>query len=83
MTQYKHIEGKGKPTKVVAPSSHDGYITKDRCYTTSAILDEDYDEISGWGFWILDDEGYEIFVAEIGCAHLNGGNWIVTEREQL
>ena len=33
----------------------------------------------GRGFYIFSDDGNECACLELGCSHLNGGNWIIKE----
>lgn len=77
--KHKHIEGKGKPLKVVAPRSFCNLIKGKEYLVTQT--DEFRNNSYGWGFYLYSETGNEIVALEIGCAHLNGGNWIVTERE--
>ena len=59
-----------EPMYAIAPINADG-ITKGKKY---AISKEN--EIS---FSIRDDAGDELFCLKKGCAHLDGGNWQLTE----
>jgi len=76
--KHKHIEGTGKPLKVVAPVS--GWdITEGKEYT---VTDADNGiGPAGWGFYFNDDDNFPRYSIEFGAISINGGNWIVTERE--
>jgi len=74
--QFKHIEGTGKPLKVVAPIKADD-ITKGKEYP---VIRPHLHELKGG--YIFDDTGFELLIRYdgTGCLHLGGKNWIVTER---
>jgi len=80
--KHIHIEGTGKPLKVVAPIDATD-ITKGKEYTVIGYWADKNsgDESKGWGFYIKDDVGHRISNIENESGHINGHNWIVTERE--
>lgn len=78
-TNFKHIEGTGKPIKVVAPETAGGYITHGKEYKVIRT-DRKWGK-HGWGIYLKSNENKMVEALEKYCPHLNGGNWIVTERE--
>jgi len=69
-----------RPPKVVrAPEGCAAYLTAGREYRVKD-LDGYFDE---WGsfFTILNDRGNITYTSELDSSHLNGGDWIVVERE--
>jgi len=81
MSKHVHIEGTGKPLKVVAQkvSNSGADLTSGKVYEVSGYWDG-YDSDYGWGCIIKDDKGYSYNILECGEDDLGGGNWIVTER---
>ena len=81
---HTHIEGTGKPIKVVAP-----VIRKKGC-TINVKLNKEYSVVDskgfskelGWIFFIVDEDKDTVGCVERKDYDLNYGNWIVTEREQ-
>lgn len=80
VSKHIHVEGTGKPLKVVAPEGS----------KKPFIVGSEYKVIdtgqrhSTFGWWLtLSVEGEHIQSNEIETFWIrNGGNWIVTEREQ-
>jgi len=73
--KHIHIEGTGKPLKVVSPVDND-FFHKGK----------EHRVIGYWGmegFCIINPAtGNEIHcLYDTPCSHIEGGNWIVTERE--
>lgn len=56
---------------VIAPTGCGEYLTEGKEYKA---FDNTRD-----GFWIEDDLGLMAYCKAEGCAHLNGGNWIIKE----
>lgn len=81
--EHTHIEGKGKPTKVVAPEgAPEWYLKQGKEYIISEVEEIACPE-RGWFFRFIAENGLIVYDTERDASHLNGGNWIVTEREQL
>ena len=59
-------------TFAVAAKSHSRSVTGGKEYE---VLRWDNDG----GFYIISDTGFEIFCREKGCAHLDGGDWVLIE----
>ena len=67
------------PKIVIAPEGCCKYLTAGKEYEVNVI--EDYDKKIGYGFSLIDDDGDFLFAVERFSSHLNGGNWIIKERE--
>lgn len=81
--QFKHIEGTGKPLKVVSPidiKDEDGMFTLGNEYPVTGYWSDNSGEFHGWGFFIEDDLGNVTNCLERNCGFLDNKNWIVTER---
>jgi len=84
MSEFKHIEGTGKPLKVVSPITiiqDDFVLTKDKEYKVTGYWKGFSKRMYGFGFFIEDDFGNVLNCLERICGYLDNGNWIVTERE--
>jgi len=80
--EFKHIEGKGKPLKVVALKVTDKSIDITECKEYLVIETwGKYDDVYGHGLTIVDDDNETHSILEMGDHEVKGGNWIVTERE--
>lgn len=62
---------------VIAPKGCEDYLTEGKEYK---VTKQDKDKVNP-GFNIVDDEGSSIFCVLKGCAHINGGNWIIKDSE--
>jgi len=82
--KHIHIEGTGKPLKVVALELNKGAeeaLTAGKEYTVIGYFG-DYMLNGGWGCVIEDDNGVTTkLISEKDDFEVVGGNWIVTERE--
>ena len=79
--KHVHIEGTGKPLKVVSPVTPE-YLTSGKEYIVNGFWDERYSSILGWAFTIQKNNGEEARCLEHNCSHIGHISWIVTEREQ-
>lgn len=79
--EFKHIEGKGKPIKVVAPEGCESFFfTEGNEYKVHEAMYIGGRHVSV--FSLFDDNDEKSICFEMECGYLNGSNWIVTEREQ-
>jgi len=79
--KFKHIEGTGRPLKVVCPTKCTNVITHGKEYEVTGAWQK-YRSTIGHSFTILKDTGKVAKCTEKRCSHINFNNWIVTEREQ-
>jgi len=81
MSKHVHIEGTGKPLKVVAEQITEAAngITPDVEYPVTSFFEEPTVK-HGWGFYIKNDYGFRKACNEKRDFEVEGGNWIVTER---
>jgi len=77
MSEFKHIEGTGKPLKVVSPINNEAIVRGKEYKVTKHI----HLMQTGWSFYIEANYTEALYCRERNCAHLGMGNWIVTERE--
>jgi len=71
---------KPRPPKVVrAPEGCKKWFTAGKDYTVTSIVR--YNPDTGYEFYCIDDVGDEINCYEKTSNHLNGGDWIIVERE--
>lgn len=68
------------PKIVVAPEGCQSWLTAGKEYDVTQIW-SDWIEYGGYGFSIINDIGNRSDTVEFGSEHLNGGNWIIKERE--
>jgi len=79
--KHLHIEGTGKPLKVVAAALTDlaDGIIAGKEYVVMSTTHHRNDK-EGWGFVIIDNNNYPYYGTELTDEDVVGGNWIVTER---
>lgn len=68
------------PKVVIAPDVRRKWLTAGKKYKVVGIWG-DWDEVFGYGFYIIDDNGKIRHTVEYGSAHLYNLNWIIAERE--
>ena len=70
-----------RPPKVVrAPEGCAKYLTSGKEYSVTYSV-ECTDDAKEYAFYIHDNFGFKVQCFEKKCIHLNGGDWIVVERE--
>lgn len=57
---------------------HESYITRGKRYPVTEVS-EDSTRNHGRSFYLISDNGNTSYCLELGCAHLNGGSWVLVE----
>jgi len=78
--KHVHIEGTGKPLKVVAPVDYRDIFKKDIEYVVDSYWDETNHNTFGYGLRINGENGVEDFCLEKQDSQMQDLDWIVTER---